>query len=57
MASRQIAGLDVPQPGNAVFQATFAVVLHLVGKFLPGTTLSALGPRHCGQTSVGAAWG
>src|ERR1022692_973126 len=53
-ASFQIAGVELPQPGSGVFQATFLVLLHLVGRFLPGATLSAVGPRHCGQTSSAA---
>src|SRR5262245_24902788 len=51
-AARQMAALEVDQPGSATSQATFSVLLQRVGNALAGVTLSPLGPRHWGQISV-----
>ena len=53
IASFQMIGVELPQPGIADFQ-TMSSLVHLVGGALPGATLSPVGPRHCGQIVSGA---
>jgi hypothetical protein len=48
-----MAGVEVPHPGSDVFQRMFSVLLHFIGKSRAGVMLSAVGPRHWGQTSSG----
>ncbi len=42
-------GCEKPRPGIGVFQSTFFVSLHSVGRFFSGDTPWLSGPRHCGQ--------
>src|SRR5205823_8300830 len=49
--SPQTTGDDQPRPGISVRQATFFVVLHESGSFLPSATGPAEPPRNCGQLS------
>jgi hypothetical protein len=45
----QMIGEEKPRPGMAVFQSTFFVSLHSLGRFFSLDTPWLSGPRHCAQ--------
>src|SRR3990172_1816064 len=45
-------GVDPLNAGSAIFQATFSVALHVVGRLRSGLTPSRVGPRQFGQLSA-----
>jgi len=45
-------GLDEPAPGSSIFQATFSVLLQVIGKFFSGLTPEPSGPRKRGQSAA-----
>src|ERR1700722_14632443 len=52
--SPQMAGVEVPLPGSANFQAMLSVALHDVGRLFSVQMPLLSGPRHCGQLSAQA---
>ena len=47
-----MTGLEMPLPGNAVFQATFDSAVHFRGTPVSRLTPLRFGPRHPGQFSA-----
>src|SRR6516162_3971418 len=50
MRSPTVIGLELPGPGNSVFQARFLSALHLTGRSFSLDVPSPSGPRNCGQS-------